>query len=117
MYQPDSSMEVQAGSPVAPHCCMQAPSLCGAATARRRRRYALHVLLVEHGKRCPRCAKIPGRPRKEPLGACPLPRAHVRPAEKPAGESCAATTLQKASDGRPGKPARTAGRGKRKAPS
>ena len=27
-------------------------------------RYDLHVLLVEHGKRCPRCAKIPGRPQE-----------------------------------------------------
>ncbi len=103
--------------PLLPIVRMQAPSLCGVVTARRRRRYALHVLLVEHGKRCPRCAKIPGRPRKEPVGACPLPRAHMRPAEQPAGKACSASTLQKASDGRPGKPARTAGRGKRKAHS
>ena len=34
-------------------------------------RYDLHVLLVEHGKRCERCAKN-GRPRKESHGPCPL---------------------------------------------
>ena len=34
-------------------------------------RYDLHVLLVEHGKRCERCAKN-GRPRKEVQGPCPL---------------------------------------------
>ena len=34
-------------------------------------RYDLHVLLVEHGKCCERCAKN-NRPRKEVLGACPL---------------------------------------------
>ena len=31
----------------------------------------MHVLLVNHGKRCPRCAKN-GKPRKESDGACPL---------------------------------------------
>lgn len=31
----------------------------------------MHVLLVEHGKRCPRCAKN-NRPRKEAHGPCPL---------------------------------------------
>ncbi len=35
------------------------------------RRYDLHVLLVEHGKRCPRCSKT-GHPRKEVHGPCPL---------------------------------------------
>ena len=35
------------------------------------RRYDLHVLLVGHGKRCPRCAAN-GRPRFEPDGPCPL---------------------------------------------
>lgn len=35
------------------------------------RRYDLHVLLVEHGKRCSRCAKN-GKPRKESHGQCPL---------------------------------------------
>ena len=34
-------------------------------------RYDLHVLMVEHGKRCPRCAKN-GKPRKESHGPCPL---------------------------------------------
>lgn len=34
-------------------------------------RYDLHVLLVEHGKRCVRCSKN-GRPRKEQHGPCPL---------------------------------------------
>ena len=34
-------------------------------------RYDLHVLLVEHGKRCSRCAKN-GKPRKESHGDCPL---------------------------------------------
>lgn len=34
-------------------------------------RYDLHVLLVEHGKRCPRCASN-GKPRKEVHGDCPL---------------------------------------------
>lgn len=34
-------------------------------------RYDLHVLLVEHGKRCPRCSKT-GHPRKEVHGPCPL---------------------------------------------
>lgn len=34
-------------------------------------RYDLHVLLVNHGKRCARCAKN-GKPRKESDGACPL---------------------------------------------
>jgi hypothetical protein len=34
-------------------------------------RYDLHVLLVEHGKRCPRCASN-GKPRKESHGDCPL---------------------------------------------
>lgn len=33
-------------------------------------RYDLHVLLVEHGKRCARCAKK--RPSKESHGPCPL---------------------------------------------
>lgn len=36
-------------------------------------KYDLHVLLVEHGKRCHRCAKN-GRPRKESVGECPLQR-------------------------------------------
>ena len=31
----------------------------------------MHVLLVNHGKRCPRCAKN-GKPRKESDGDCPL---------------------------------------------
>ena len=35
------------------------------------RRYDLHVLLVEHGKCCTRCAKN-GKPRKEVVGPCPL---------------------------------------------
>ncbi|KAK9814172.1 hypothetical protein WJX72_001606 [[Myrmecia] bisecta] len=34
-------------------------------------KYDLHVLLVEHGKKCPKCAKN-GRPRKPAEGACPL---------------------------------------------
>ena len=34
-------------------------------------RFALHVLMVEHGKRCERCAKN-GKPRKESHGPCPL---------------------------------------------
>ncbi|EIE21580.1 DNA glycosylase, partial [Coccomyxa subellipsoidea C-169] len=34
-------------------------------------RYDLHVLMVEHGKRCPRCASN-GKPRKESHGDCPL---------------------------------------------
>ena len=34
-------------------------------------RYDLHVLLVNHGKRCPRCAKN-GKPRKSSDGDCPL---------------------------------------------
>ena len=34
-------------------------------------RYDLHVLLVEHGKRCARCASG-GKPRKEQHGPCPL---------------------------------------------
>lgn len=34
-------------------------------------RYDLHVLMVEHGKRCPRCASN-GKPRKESHGHCPL---------------------------------------------
>ena len=45
-------------------------------------RYDLHVLLVEHGKRCPRCAKIPGRNRKEPVGECPLKRVQMVPCDK-----------------------------------
>ena len=35
-----------------------------------RSKYALHVLLVEHGKRCSRCAK--GGLQKASQGACPL---------------------------------------------
>ena len=35
------------------------------------RRYDLHVLLVEHGKCCTRCAKN-SKPRKEVVGPCPL---------------------------------------------
>ncbi len=34
-------------------------------------RYDLHVLLVEHGKRCTRCASN-GKPRKDSHGPCPL---------------------------------------------
>ena len=34
-------------------------------------RYDLHVLLVEHCKRCPRCSKT-GHARKEVHGHCPL---------------------------------------------
>ncbi len=34
-------------------------------------RYDLHVLLVRHGKRCPRCAKN-GQPRFSADGPCPL---------------------------------------------
>ncbi|KAL0023848.1 hypothetical protein WJX77_011324 [Trebouxia sp. C0004] len=34
-------------------------------------KYDLHVLLVNHGKRCPRCAKN-GKPRKASHGNCPL---------------------------------------------
>ena len=34
-------------------------------------KYDLHVLLVDHGKRCPRCAKK-GRLQKEEQGPCPL---------------------------------------------
>ncbi|DBB08986.1 TPA: hypothetical protein ACH3X3_007617 [Trebouxia sp. C0006] len=34
-------------------------------------KYDLHVLLVNHGKRCPRCAKN-GKPRKASDGDCPL---------------------------------------------
>ena len=34
-------------------------------------KFALHVLLVKHGKHCPRCAKN-GRPQFEELGPCPL---------------------------------------------
>lgn len=40
-------------------------SICGTC------RYDLHVLMVEHGKRCPRCASN-GKPRKESHGDCPL---------------------------------------------
>lgn len=50
-------------------------------------RYDLHVLLVEHGKRCPRCAKN-HRPRKEVHGPCPLTNLSVA-AEK--GESLSAS--------------------------
>lgn len=64
-------------------------------------RHDLHVLLVEHGKRCPRCAKIPGRPRKEPVGDCPLLPARLLQGDK---------ACWKASD-----PAEQAGRRKRKA--
>ena len=45
--------------------------MCCSATGRVWRRYDLHVLLVEHGKRCSRCAKN-GKPRKESHGDCPL---------------------------------------------
>ena len=45
-------------------------------------RYELHVLLVEHGKRCPRCAKIRGWPRKEPVGECPLKMVQAVPCDK-----------------------------------
>ena len=34
-------------------------------------KYDLHVLLVTHGKHCPRCAKN-GKNRREALGECPL---------------------------------------------
>ena len=34
-------------------------------------KFALHVLLVRHGKCCSRCAKN-GKPRQAPLGPCPL---------------------------------------------
>ena len=34
-------------------------------------KFALHVLLVRHGKCCTRCAKN-GKPRQTPLGPCPL---------------------------------------------
>ncbi|KAK9834832.1 hypothetical protein WJX81_002194 [Elliptochloris bilobata] len=64
-------------------------------------KYDLHVLLVEHGKRCPRCAKIPGRPRKEPVGECPLVRARAPPC------------VEKAEPGSP--EAKPGGRGKRRA--
>jgi len=37
-------------------------------------KYALHILLVTHGKHCKRCAKN-GRPQREQLGECPLVRA------------------------------------------
>lgn len=43
-------------------------------------KYELHVLLVEHGKRCERCAKN-GRPRKEVQGPCPLKKAKLQVAE------------------------------------
>jgi endonuclease III len=33
--------------------------------------YALHVLLIRHGKSCYRCA-AQGRPQQPPLGPCPL---------------------------------------------
>ena len=55
-------------------------------------RYDLHVLLVEHGKRCPRCAKIPGR--KEPVGECPLARKQAMPCDMEA--SAAASTAKPA---------------------
>lgn len=54
-------------------------------------RYELHVLMVEHGKRCERCAKN-GKPRKEPQGPCPLTKL-------PAASSTAAERKQK--EGRP----------------
>lgn len=44
-------------------CCLC--DLCGPC------RYDLHVLFVNHGKRCPRCAKN-GKPRKPSDGDCPL---------------------------------------------
>jgi hypothetical protein len=34
-------------------------------------KFSLHVLLVEHGKCCKRCAKN-GQPRRTPIGECPL---------------------------------------------
>lgn len=43
----------------------------------RGRRYTLHVLLVRHGKRCPRCAKG-GKPRFPSEGPCPLMPAMVK---------------------------------------
>ena len=49
--------------------CWQAG--CFAHTCMHMRRYDLHVLLVEHGKRCTRCASN-GKPRKESHGPCPL---------------------------------------------
>ena len=44
-------------------------------------RYDLHVLLVEHGKRCTRCASN-GKPRKESHGPCPLVNIHAGAAVK-----------------------------------
>ncbi len=43
----------------------------------RGRRYTLHVLLVRHGKQCPRCAKG-GKPRFPSEGPCPLMPAMVK---------------------------------------
>ena len=45
------------------------------------RRYDLHVLLVEHGKRCARCASN-GKPRKESHGDCPLVNLEAGPTVK-----------------------------------
>ncbi|CAK0784502.1 hypothetical protein CVIRNUC_007706 [Coccomyxa viridis] len=44
-------------------------------------RYDLHVLLVEHGKRCARCASN-GKPRKESHGDCPLVNLEAGPTVK-----------------------------------
>lgn len=40
-------------------------------------KYELHVLLVEHGKRCPRCAKG-GKNRQSSHGECPLTADNLR---------------------------------------
>lgn len=57
-------------------------------------KFSLHVLLVEHGKSCTRCAKN-GQPRRTPLGECPLfgrgkaKASLVRPSSKAGGQRAA----------------------------
>lgn len=58
----DRQLPCSLGLEVPYGCVLCAISLC---------RYDLHVLLVNHGKRCPRCAKN-GKPRKASDGDCPL---------------------------------------------
>ena len=77
-------------------------------------RYDLHVLLVEHGKCCTRCAKN-GKPRKEVIGPCPLGDTQKLAAEmaaqgqdlgipERAAELMLAGGDGKGSDGKTGKP-------------
>lgn len=35
-------------------------------------KYPLHVLLIAHGKSCPRCAAVKGKMSRPTLGPCPL---------------------------------------------